>query len=217
MPIVSATVGADGRSLFLEVPDLQPVNQLHLHLGLDKNRTCDIFMTVHKLDTDFRGVPDYREVARPIAVHPLLKDLASAVKSVTNPWAKPIPGARKIVLEAGKNLTFATPTLRARPGEAIQLTFRNPDVVPHNWVLVKPGSLPKVGELANHLIADADAHARHYIPKSDDVLVYTDVTAPGQAHAIYFRAPAAKGRYPYLCTFPGHWMVMNGELIVDND
>ncbi len=29
------------------------------------------------------------------------------------------------------------------------------------------------------------------------------------------KAPLAKGNYPYICTFPGHWMVMNGELIVE--
>jgi len=23
------------------------------------------------------------------------------------------------------------------------------------------------------------------------------------------------GRYPYLCTFPGHWKLMNGVLIVE--
>jgi azurin len=32
---------------------------------------------------------------------------------------------------------------------------------------------------------------------------------------IWIKAPSQSGRYPYLCTFPGHWMVMNGELIVE--
>ena len=32
---------------------------------------------------------------------------------------------------------------------------------------------------------------------------------------IWIKAPTQPGRYPYLCTFPGHWMVMNGELIVE--
>ena len=71
-------------------------------------------------------------------------------------WRRPIPQAREVKLEAGKNLTFATPTLRVKTGEAIRLTFHNPDVVPHNWVLVKPGMLRTVGELANRLIADPD-------------------------------------------------------------
>jgi azurin len=38
---------------------------------------------------------------------------------------------------------------------------------------------------------------------------------PQEQFAISFRAPTAPGRYPYLCTFPGHWMVMNGEMIVE--
>ena len=98
------------------------------------------------------------------------------------PWRKPIPGAREVRLEAGKNLTFATPTIRVKAGEAIRLTFINPDVVPHNWVLVKPGMLKTVGELANRLIADPDAVARNYVPKADDVLVYTDVVPPQGTH-----------------------------------
>ncbi len=56
--------------------------------------------------------------------------------------------------------------------------------------------------------------ARHYIPKSDDVLVHTDMVAPQDQFVISFRAPAEKGRYPFVCTFPGHWMVMNGVMIV---
>ena len=32
---------------------------------------------------------------------------------------------------------------------------------------------------------------------------------------VVFRAPEEPGRYPYLCTFPGHWMVMNGEMFVE--
>ena len=132
-----------------------------------------------------------------------------------NPWRGPIPGARPVDIEAGKNLTFSVESFTVRAGEPIQLTFINPDVVPHNWALIKPGTLPEVGDLANKLIADPDAVARQYIPKTDDVLVYTDIVDPQRSFTIYFRAPAEKGRYPYLCTFPGHWMVMNGEMIVE--
>jgi azurin len=56
---------------------------------------------------------------------------------------------------------------------------------------------------------------RHYIPRTDDVLAYVDIVDPGRDFIIFFRAPAQKGRYPYLCTFPGHWMVMNGVMTVE--
>jgi putative heme-binding domain-containing protein len=215
VPVASVHLLADGRTLFLELPDLQPVNQLHLNLGIAKDRTCDMFLTVHRLDRPYRELPNYRETTRPLAPHPILKDLAYAAKRLPNPWRKPIPNARAVRLEAGKNLTFAPPTLRVKAGEAIRLTFHNPDVVPHNWVLVKPGALKAVGEMANRLIADPDAVARNYVPKANAVLVYTDVVPPRGATAISFRVPSARGRYPFLCTFPGHWMVMNGELLVE--
>lgn len=46
------------------------------------------------------------------------------------------------------------------------------------------------------------------------MLAYTDIVAPGKQQTIYLTAPDVPGRYPFLCTFPGHWMVMNGELLV---
>jgi azurin len=88
-------------------------------------------------------------------------------------------------------------------------------VVPHNWVLIKPATLERVGDLANKIVSDPEAAVRHYVPASDDVLVYTDITGPNERFTIHFRAPTAKGRYPFLCTFPGHWMVMNGQMIVE--
>jgi putative heme-binding domain-containing protein len=215
VPIASAHLRPAGRTLFLEMPDLQPVNQLHLNLGIAKGRTCDLFLTVHRLDHPFRDLPTYRERTLPLAPHPILRDLAFAARHEPNPWRKPIASARGIHLVAGKNLTFATPTIRAKAGEAIRLTFQNPDVVPHNWVLVRPGTLQKVGGMANRLIADPDAAARNYVPKAKEVLVYTDVVPPGHRTAIYFRAPGKRGRYPFLCTFPGHWMVMNGAMVME--
>ncbi|MFO0067189.1 MAG: plastocyanin/azurin family copper-binding protein [Pirellulaceae bacterium] len=46
------------------------------------------------------------------------------------------------------------------------------------------------------------------------MICHTDVVEPKQEMVIYFQAPSTPGRYPYLCTFPGHWMAMQGELIV---
>ena len=215
LAIAGAHVLDDGKSLFLELPEIQPVNQLHLHLKVGDGDPIDLFATVHKLAAPFTGFPGYKPTPKVIAAHPILADLALASKAVPNPWKRKIKGARPIAIEAGKNLTFATTSFAVRAGEPIELTFKNPDVVPHNWALVKPGTLAKVGDLANKIITDPDAAARQYVPKTDDVIVHTDVVPPGDQFSISFRAPGAPGRYPYLCTFPGHWMVMNGVMIVE--
>ena len=215
LAINSAHVLADRYTLFLEIPELQPVNQLHLYLRVDKGEPHEMFVTVHKLGAPFTKFPGYRPANKQIARHPMLADLASLGKAAQNPWRKPIQGARSISLPTGPNLTFARRSIRVKAGEPIKFTLVNPDVVPHNWVLVKPGSLERVGKLSNLLIADPDAFARHYVPESDDVLVHTNVVEPRTDSTVYFHAPKTPGRYPYLCTFPGHWMVMNGVMIVE--
>ena len=215
LTIRSATVLDDGKTLFLELPDLQPVNQLHLHLRVDGGPPRDLVATVHRLAPAFSGFPGYRPAVKTIAAHPILTDLASARETIPNPWRKALPNARPILIEAGKNLTFTVASFAVRAGEPIQLTFRNPDVVPHNWVLIRPGTLTQVGDLANKIIAEPDAVARHYVPRTGDVLAATDMVASLDQFTISFQAPEQKGRYPFLCTFPGHWMVMNGVMTVE--
>ena len=46
------------------------------------------------------------------------------------------------------------------------------------------------------------------------VLVSTRLVDPGQTVTVQFRAPTQPGQYPYVCTFPAHWRVMNGILNV---
>ena len=48
-----------------------------------------------------------------------------------------------------------------------------------------------------------------------EVIAYTDIAFPDGRAKVFLKAPATPGRYPFLCTFPGHWMVMNGELVVE--
>jgi azurin len=207
----------DDHSIFVELPDLQPVSQLHLYLQVDRGRPQELFVTVHRLDKPYTKLPGYRPaaIAKIIAAHPLTVDLASLRKSEPNPWRARLLGARRLEIQAGKNLSFSPSVLKARRGEAIDLVFTNPDEVPHNWVLIKPDALARVGDLTNKLVADPEAVLRHYVPKTDDVLAYTDIVPPRKSFRISIRAPAEPGRYPFLCTFPGHWMVMNGQLLVE--
>lgn len=224
LAIASAHVLPDERSLFLEIPDLQPVNQLHLRLHVNNAGSFltagptgdghDLFVTVHKLDQPFTEFEGYRPRQKTIAAHPLLTDMALNEKRVPNPWFRKIKGARRVEIRTGKNLTYETREFEVKAGEPLEFRLTNPDVVPHNWVLVRPGALQTVGELANRLIADPDAFVRQYIPHSDAILAHTDIVSPGESQSIFFRAPAEPGRYPYLCTFPGHWMVMNGVMVV---
>ncbi len=57
-------------------------------------------------------------------------------------------------------------------------------------------------------VSAADAVARHFVPLGAPVVVHRGLVAAGTSGVIHFNAPEKAGRYPYLCTFPGHWRLM---------
>lgn len=112
-------------------------------------------------------------------------------------------------------MQFAPREIRVKAGKAVRLIFENSDLMLHNFVLLRPGSGEEVGMLADQMAARVDAVARAYVPDSPQVLQATGLVAPGARAELKFKAPNVAGRYPYLCTFPGHWRVMRGELVVE--
>ncbi len=211
LPITAVHPGADGRSLFLEIPDIRPVSQLHLLVQSAPGRDHDLVITATRLDTAYPGA---RPRSTPLPPHPLEVDVARALRTKRNPFEKPLPGARAVDVTVGPNLSYAPRVFAARPGEPLAITLVNPDSVPHNLALCRPGSLARVGAAVNALVTDPEAAARQYVPDSPDVIAFTDIVPPHSRFTIWLRAPASPGRHPFLCTFPGHWMAMQGELVV---
>jgi len=216
LAIRTAVVGDDDRDLFLEIPDLRPASQMHLTVETASGSLHDLFLTANRLDASFTAAGIAPRSA-PVPAHPLAVDLARALRRERNPFQKAIDGAREVDVLVGANLAFAPRVLRARPGEALALTLVNPDTVPHNWALLRPGSLGRVGPAVDALVTDPEAAARQYVPRSEDVVAYTDLVAPHDRHRIVFRVPSQPGTYPFVCTFPGHWRAMNGELLVADE
>jgi glucose/arabinose dehydrogenase/azurin/lysophospholipase L1-like esterase len=112
-------------------------------------------------------------------------------------------------------MQFAPKELRVKKGAAVQLVFENPDLMIHNFVLLKPGSEEEVGALADRMARQEDAAKRGYIPKTNKILHASGLLDPGTTEELNFTAPAEPGRYPFICTFPGHWRIMKGVLVVE--
>ena len=93
-----------------------------------------------------------------------------------------------------------------------KLDFANPSDMLHNLVITRPGTATKVGEDALKL--GLDGARLHYVPPTNDVLYYTALLEPSKSESIYFRAPNTPGEYPYICSFPGHWVTMVGTMRV---
>jgi len=53
---------------------------------------------------------------------------------------------------------------------------------------------------------------QHYVPALPEVLQATPLINPGGSFTLTFTAPATPGDYPFICTFPGHWRIMQGVM-----
>ncbi|MGE9268557.1 MAG: plastocyanin/azurin family copper-binding protein, partial [Verrucomicrobiales bacterium] len=78
--------------------------------------------------------------------------------------------------------------------------------------ILKAGQVP-----AQFAMKAMSAKDNEYIPVAEAdaaaILAHTKLLGPGEEDSITFTAPEA-GEYPYLCSFPGHFGVMNGVMTV---
>jgi len=122
-----------------------------------------------------------------------------------------------------ERMLFDVKSFVVAPGQPVKLVFTNPDATDHNLVIVKPDALAEVGMAANEMAKDPRNAASDFIPMSKKSLILhaTRMIGPTRSSLIdvlRFEAPREPGVYPYVCTFPGHWVVMNGVMIVaEND
>ena len=113
-----------------------------------------------------------------------------------------------------ERLLFTRTKFTVSAGQPVKIIFTNPDATQHNLVIVKPGALEEVGMAGNEMAKDPGGIDKDFIPESDKILYHTKLLNPDTGEVIRFQAPGKPGVYPYLCTFPGHWIIMRGEMVV---
>jgi azurin len=109
-------------------------------------------------------------------------------------------------------LKFDKTIITVKAGSKVKWTFRNVDDMPHNLVIVNPGTADAVGTAALNL--GLKGESMNYVPNLKDVLYHTRLVGPGATESIYFIAPTKPGLYTYVCTYPGHYALMRGVLQV---
>lgn len=131
-------------------------------------------------------------------------------------------GTAEITISAHPSeLLFDTAKFTVKAGQKVKLTLVNPEdsanLQPHNLLVVEPGKLEEIGLAANAELADpAFLSERQAVPTSNYILHHTRLLLPGESETLEFTAPEAIGDYPYLCSYPGHWSVMHGVMVVEN-
>jgi azurin len=111
-------------------------------------------------------------------------------------------------------MKFSIESFTVKPSQRVKITFTNPDEMQHNLVVIRPGTTEAVGTLADAMARTPDAAERNYIPPTPDVITSTKLADPNETVTLEFVAPRQTGDYPYVCTFPGHWRIMKGNMKV---
>jgi azurin len=154
--------------------------------------------------------------ARPLA--------QGATSTPAKPAAKPAAGAGRLIeiigTDAGGKYLFKPSVINAKPGEALLVRLRS--------VAGTMGNMPKMAMSHNFVLIRAGVDAQKfvndgiaagftgdYLPKQkDQMLASTPLAGVGETVEVSFKAPAA-GSYPFVCTFPGHYVGgMKGTLVV---
>ncbi|MDA7651120.1 plastocyanin/azurin family copper-binding protein [Akkermansiaceae bacterium] len=99
-----------------------------------------------------------------------------------------------------------------KAGKKVKLIFVNPDFMPHNFVIVKPGTADAVGNAA--IALGAEGFKKGWLPESGDILHSTKLLEKGETEELEFTAPTEPGDYQFVCTFPGHAVLMRGVIHV---
>jgi azurin len=120
-----------------------------------------------------------------------------------------------IQITANDQMKFNVTSIEAKAGEELKVVLTNEGTLPkeamgHNWVLLKAGT-----DVTAFATAAMTAKDTEYVPPAmkDKVIASIPVLGPKKSGETTFKAPAA-GEYTFICSFPGHYMLMKGTLTV---
>ncbi len=125
---------------------------------------------------------------------------------------------KKIELTGNDQMQYSSKAFEVTSGDTVVLTFKHIGALPkiamgHNFVLLKPDT-----KIPDFTAAAVKAAATDYVPADEDskkaIVAHSKLLGGGESDTVTFTAPAEAGAYPYICSFPGHYGLMQGVLTV---
>ena len=171
------------------------------------------------LKRHWEGNPEY-QVEQLLAASTKESALREPPPSASQAQFDTRPGLARIQISCvPERLKYTVERFSVRAGQPVKLVFSNPDATDHNLIVVKPGAADEVGLAGNEMAKDPESAKGDFVPpdKAHLILHHTKMIGPNrkqQVDVLRFEAPAKPGDYPYVCTFPGHYIVMRGVMRV---
>lgn len=131
------------------------------------------------------------------------------------PGAENLETNNSLILEGNDQMKFDKELFKVKAREEVNLIFKNVGELPkesmgHNVVILKPNV--DVTTFGSEAVSAAD---NDYIPKTSlsSVVAHTRLLGPGEEDQISFTLEP--GVYPFICSFPGHFGVMQGKIVAE--
>ena len=132
-----------------------------------------------------------------------------------------LSGARVVDLKStGITLSYDVTEIRMKLGERLVIRYHNASEMSHNVVVVKEeADIQPVGIAALSAMADGfipqTLNPRAYSSQEQDrILAASRLAYPGDTVLLEF-TPDNAGVYPYICTYSGHFTMMQGRIYVE--
>lgn len=107
-------------------------------------------------------------------------------------------------------MKYDTKVLRVPANKEITIELVNQSTdasMPHNLVVIQKGTADDVGQ------GGLQYKENNYVnPDDENVIANTPVAQMGETVYVTFTTPAA-GDYDFICSYPGHWGLMNGRFV----
>jgi len=140
---------------------------------------------------------------------------AAQAPAVDIPGLDTVELSNDLVIEANDLMRFNKTLLKVKAGEPVKLTLKNVGELPkqsmgHNAVVLQPGTdLPA---FAGEAIKATD---NEFIPLTfaSSIVAHTKLLGPGETDVIEFTLE--NGVYPFICSFPGHYGLMQGKIVAE--
>ncbi|MCH7546169.1 MAG: hypothetical protein IID30_07190 [Planctomycetes bacterium] len=122
-----------------------------------------------------------------------------------------------VIRSVREQMRFDVTQIVVEAGQEFEIIFVNEDMIPHNVVIVEPGAREEIGLMADEMDPTPDRRGRTYVPRDRRIIAASRMIEPGRRTSLKLKAPETPGDYEYVCTYPEHWLVMFGKLIVVED
>lgn len=132
--------------------------------------------------------------------------------STQNLYAQDTAVDKTVTIKAVPGLKYDVARFVATPGNTIKIMLENVSEMPHNMLIVAPGTREKVVKQAAGM--GTKGLENDFVPSTPQVLSSIPLLDPDESGSVIFQVPEQPGVYPYVCTYPSHGIIMYGAIYV---